>query len=567
MPKLWIGGFALLVSTLALGSWAQQAQADHVPIELVVEEGDQAPGMAAGITFYILGVPTINAVGEIAFFATITDETLSFIDKTVWAGPPDDLRLVARVGAVSPEPGAADAAPQTETGTTFVNFGLETAPVLASTGRLAFDASLSSPGTEAVYVYDIGSGQLDELIREGTEPPGLTGVTFSDIGVWVYNDAGIAVYATLVGMGITYAYNDVGIWTGTPAGLTELLRRQDESPYFGVPHYVSGFSSLVPGKNLSMNPSGQAAFLTTDYSYDIFTHVPIIYAGGPGSLAAIASYGFASTASSRPRANSPIPDCVFYNSVQNANATPRLIGASGTVAFYSTLECTSDFRYGLFLGGPAGIQTIATKTEIVDFGATWSSFWEYPVGGGDMLAVGGKLTGGSVTSGVDDRVVYGGTAGSLELFAREGTNAPDTTDDFDILDPPQVDASGRIVISGVLAGGERGIWAGTPGDVHLVAIGGGTYGSGSGSRTLTDGPDSFYNLAPFGTGNADGTPSAVSDNGQIVFRSEVDGGGTADYDGIFLYLPEPSGWPPLLAGACCLTALARVQRRRQQRRH
>jgi hypothetical protein len=556
MPKLWIGGFALLVSTLALGSWAQQAQADHVPIELVVEEGDQAPGMAAGITFYILGVPTINAVGEIAFFATITDEPNSFLDKTVWAGPPDDLRLVAREG---------DAAPQTETGTTFVGFGLETAPVLASTGRLAFDASLSSPGTDAVYVYDIVSDQLDILIREGDEPLGLPGVTFSDLGAWVYNDAGIAVYATLVGMGITYAYNDVGIWTGTPAGLTELLRRRDESPAFGVPHYVSGFSSLVPGKNLSMNPSGQAAFLTTDYSYDIFTHVPIIYAGEPGSLAAIASYGFASTASSRPRANSPIPDCVFYNSVQNANATPRLIGASGTVAFYSTLECTSDFRYGLFLGGPEGIQTIATKTEIVDFGAKWNSFWEYPVGGGDMLAVGGKLTGGSVTSGVDDRVVYGGTAGSLSLFARQGTTAPGTADDFDILDPPQVDATGRIVMSGQLASGERGIWAGTPGDVHLVAIGGGTYGSGNRSRTLTDGPDSFYDLAPFGSGNADGTLSAISDNGQIVFRSEVDGGGT-DYDGIFLYLPEPSGWPPLLAGACCLTALARARSRRPQRR-
>ena len=179
---------------------------------------------------------------------------------------------------------------------------------------------------------------------------------------------------------------------------------------------------------------------------------------------------------------------------------------------------------------------------------------------------GGVLTGGSLTGGVDNRVVYGGTAGSLSLFARQGTQAPGTTDDFDVIDPPQVDVSGRIVISADLAGGERGIWAGAPGDVHLVALGGGTYGSGGDSRTLTDGPDSFYALAPFGAGNGDGTPSAISDNGQIVFRSEVDGGLDPDYDAIFLYMPEPAGWPSLLAGACCLSALARARSRRPQRR-
>ena len=75
-------------------------------VQLVVREGDQAPGLPAGV---LMGTPNFNNSysdyegGSVAFYCTLTGTGVTaFNDTSVWLGRPGNLQMIAREGDPAP---------------------------------------------------------------------------------------------------------------------------------------------------------------------------------------------------------------------------------------------------------------------------------------------------------------------------------------------------------------------------------------------------------------------------------------------------------------------------------
>ncbi len=77
--------------------------AAQVPILTVALSGQQAPGVEPGLTFgAILGPPTINNAGQVAFNAVIMHGNTSSFDRAIWVGTQGSLSVV-RASAKKPQ--------------------------------------------------------------------------------------------------------------------------------------------------------------------------------------------------------------------------------------------------------------------------------------------------------------------------------------------------------------------------------------------------------------------------------------------------------------------------------
>jgi hypothetical protein len=75
-------------------------------VQLVVREGDQAPGQPAGV---LMGTPNFNCTysdyqgGSVAFYSVLTGTGVTvFNDTSLWLGQPGNLQLIAREGDAAP---------------------------------------------------------------------------------------------------------------------------------------------------------------------------------------------------------------------------------------------------------------------------------------------------------------------------------------------------------------------------------------------------------------------------------------------------------------------------------
>jgi hypothetical protein len=227
-------------------------------LALVAREGDPAPGTtvtyaSAGRYFQGQLHLAMNDSGTVAFRAKLAGTGVTTANDTaLFAGTPGALSLVARLGGVAPDAGAA----------TFTKPGTESfsPPSINSSGKILFRGHLTGTGVtatdaDAIWLGDpaaptiaLRGGQTvsgpaippnSKLIGLGAEPP-------------VLNDAGQILFESSAfdGANLTQA-----VWVGTPGAF--------------APIAVSGAS--VPGdsqgatfaglyEHLRLNPSGQAAF-------------------------------------------------------------------------------------------------------------------------------------------------------------------------------------------------------------------------------------------------------------------------------------------------------------------
>src|SRR5687768_15351697 len=75
----FLAAIALFVPTSAF--------TDH-HISIVIEQGDQAPGLPAGITLTPDGLPVINAQGSVAFSASLAGQGItSANNEAIYVGP------------------------------------------------------------------------------------------------------------------------------------------------------------------------------------------------------------------------------------------------------------------------------------------------------------------------------------------------------------------------------------------------------------------------------------------------------------------------------------------------
>src|SRR3990170_5463730 len=164
MRKAVIGFWACLrVDAVVLVTLASTAVAN---LEVVVKEGDQAPGTPLGTVFNGFGTPSLNASGEMAFVGTLTGPGVTSANNAgIWgADGAGGLRLIARDG---------EQAPGTPLGTVFDSFN---DPVLNAAGEVAFNAFLTGPGVTSTNVRGIwlsdGLGSVRLIARDGDQAPG-----------------------------------------------------------------------------------------------------------------------------------------------------------------------------------------------------------------------------------------------------------------------------------------------------------------------------------------------------------------------------------------------------------
>ncbi len=215
-------------STNNEGIWA----GDAGNLTLVARAGDQAPDRPAGVNFASFTSSAINALGQIAFYASDSSS-----NEGIWSGFPGSLALVAGSGAAAPGTGAD------------FQF-MSNFPVLNAAGKTAFSAFITGGGvnfTNDEGIWSEGSGNLALIAREGNPAPG-TSLNFSSLGDPVLNAAGkTAFWAFLTD------FSD-GIWTETSGGLALVARAGSQAA--GTPGGVN-YSFFDPPV---MNGAGQIAF-------------------------------------------------------------------------------------------------------------------------------------------------------------------------------------------------------------------------------------------------------------------------------------------------------------------
>lgn len=176
--------------------------------------------------FAVLGSPTINQQGRVAFFATLRggDVVEGADDNGVWATDENgDLQLIVRAG--DPAPGVAD-------GSVFSL--LSSRPALADDGRLTFQSTLAGPAVNQTNASGIWSedsaGDLQLVARAGDAAPG----TSADYGALTTapsanNQAQVAFAAGLLGAGVTAA-NNFAIWSNRSGPVELVVREGDVAP-------------------------------------------------------------------------------------------------------------------------------------------------------------------------------------------------------------------------------------------------------------------------------------------------------------------------------------------------
>jgi hypothetical protein len=245
-----VGKTAFAAISRRVGIWSEGPGG----LDLVMRAGDPAPGTPAGVTYTNHSSPALNNSGEVAFFSGLSG---SVPGSGMWAGEPDNIRLVARSGVQ---------APGAESGVAFGNvmiFPGFNEPALNNAGQVAFTATLAGPevdGTNSFGIWSEGSGTLALVARSGSPAPGTPdGVNFrfssfpSPPPVPIFNDAGqTAFIGELVGSGVD-STNNSGIWLDSSGQLDLLVREGNPAPGADGTSFA-GFGSLA------LNASSQAAF-------------------------------------------------------------------------------------------------------------------------------------------------------------------------------------------------------------------------------------------------------------------------------------------------------------------
>jgi hypothetical protein len=174
------------------GAWLSDASGSLAPVALA---GDHAPGMpddANFLPYFFTGRDTItlNNAGRTAF-AAASYGTVSGFAGGIWSDRSGNLALVVRDGDQAPGlPAGVQFANTSSSG------GREWASHIAlnDTGQIAFATYIQGPGvdyTNNESIWSERTGSLALVAREGSQAPGMSdGTNFGDLAGLVQNNAG-----------------------------------------------------------------------------------------------------------------------------------------------------------------------------------------------------------------------------------------------------------------------------------------------------------------------------------------------------------------------------------------
>jgi hypothetical protein len=534
MIKHWM---ALLPISLAVSAVLGRPHsiAHAATVRTVALSAQPVPGALAGVTYTAFQLPTLNDAGQTAFLATIAGNSVDYTNGTgIWSEASRSLAVVAR--GASPAPGTP--------GINFRGFGKVG---LNSGGEHVFYADLAGATQyNEQGIWSDGLGGLALIARQGNPAVGTpNGVYYSDLSgdslVWSAT-ARAAFTADLQRDGFPWGS---GLWEGSVGNLRAVALSGNEAP--GAPSGIV-FDVLGGFETMVLNDAGRTAFVATISGSGVAYRVNDrgVWSEGKGSLALVA------------RAGSHAPGTASGVSF-GAEWFPLSLNNDGQIAFAATLAGSGVNAMndtGLWSNGSGALELVArggSQAPGAASGVSFSGFYgAFPLlNNAGQIAVLADLTGSGVDS-TNDGGIWLGPAASLQLVAREGTQAPGTTSGVNFLDltEPALNDAGQIAFVGLLTGSSVdetnsiGIWAtDATGALQLVARHG---------DLLEVAPSDFRTIDSLTTvvrnGSSDGRPGGFNNLGQVAYWASFTDGSEGIFVSDIVAIPEP--------GSLALLALA-----------
>jgi len=362
--------------------------------------------------------------------------------------------------------------PGTAPGVVYANLG---APIINSTGQIAFESSLTGLGVDSTNnsgIWSEGSGSLGLIARTGDAAPDTApGTVYSSLANLDFNDAGQTAFGgSLVGTGVD-ASNNAGIWSEGFGSLSLIARAGDPAPGT-TPGVV--YRSDFFGRPL-LNSAGQIAFTgTLSGPGVVVSNSSGIWSEGSDALGIVARSGDAAVGTAPGVAYSG------FNSAINA------FNNAGQIAFKGFLVGTdvhSLNNTGIWLGVSSSLSLVARGGDAppgADPGFIYRAFYPPVINDAGQTA----FVGSTAPTGSG---IWSESSGSLSLVAKKGDAAPGTVPGvvfgnffsvfpkFDNVGQPVLNNAGQAAFVGSLSGpgvdftNNTGIWSEGFGSLSLIA--------------------------------------------------------------------------------------------------
>jgi hypothetical protein len=419
--------------------------------EIVHAVGDPVPAAAAGVTpapgasiwaINHFDFPSIDQNGAILYRARMTGGGSSAVDDRAYflGRASGDLRMVVRAGDQAPglPPGILM---RTATSST----ALSAAPRISPFGEILFfhstlydlpGAGAATPANADTALFWGPVGGVTALCREGDPvPPTLSNtgetwgpfLTSSPLQLTMVNAAGAVLFGGQLLGGASTTANDGFLVAGAPGALTFVLREGEDfsgaiaMPALGptqmsVTMQLNEAGQVLHGINFSTTLGTAPAVAGNDRALAVWTP-------GGGQTAIIAREG--------DQAPGLAPGVIFANG-WTVNASNACFTRSGKTAITSPLSgpgITTDVNdYAIHFGGQGGWTLVMQKGDPcpgLGAGESFGTVTNLSLTCNDagQVAFLGSLVGGSVTA-ANDSSMWVGSAGNLQMIAREGDPVP-----------------------------------------------------------------------------------------------------------------------------------------------
>jgi hypothetical protein len=512
-----------------------------VPSTMVALTGATAPG---GATYIGFNNPEINASGEIAYNANLSGGS-----SGIFLGQPGSIGALALQGGTAPN-GETYGSFYTSTTATTVN--------LSANGQAGFTALLSG-GTPTSGIF-VGSSNTTTgtVALQGTATPYPGAGNFSSFLAAgantayspVINPSGqLAIQASLSG-GTAAA----GIFSGTSntsIGTVAVVGGPTPTP----PGYTYSTTVTVP----TINKTGQVAFVGL---FNGSTQGLFIGKVGTGGAQGAGQTVFT--------AGTPAPNTLGTPTGENFGnpGTTYSFNDAGQVGFQATLTGNANYTSGVFVGTGSGVQAIALNNTLAPggTGGNFTTLSGVTINGAGRVAFSSSLTGGSASTGLFVGSNTSSGTSSVQAIALAGGIAPDGAAYGTSFSSELQNNNGQVAFAAFVTGtgvttgvNDRALFGGSPGSLSEIVRDGDVFDFGLNSggnefRTVAGGVTGIGFL--LNSGGQDGKGITLNDNGEIAYKLTFTDGSSGIFESA---VPEPASLSLLAAGAG--TLLLRSRRR------
>jgi len=336
-------------------------------LDAVVRAGDRSPSSDRAPFLDLVGQPSLNQRGAIAFAAQVENE-----GRGIFVADARGIRAVAMRG--DPAPG--------DQGTTFAGFGAN--PQINDAGTIAFRATtvLRDPDTgvttrrEGIFLRD-DSGIDGIVYAESASPAGLPFLKVRD--------------PLLTGLPSVVFRAPLGELTEQSSGIFMADARRQTSELavqlqpLGVGVVLSGFSGTPV-----VTPNGQIAFLATRSTPSGDPSAPF------RSLGAAILTGSGSGLDLVVARDMPAPSGGTFKTLGQP-----AINSAGTIAFRGAIQSLGGRTSGVFLRMAAGLVPFLLRGEASPIGGRFDTFGaQLSMNGLDEVAFSASVGGGTASDGI-----------------------------------------------------------------------------------------------------------------------------------------------------------------------